>query len=107
MKEIKTLLGRRIRYLRARKGMTQEELGDKANVKYKYLGAIERGERNPSTDNLAKIAKALGVQLHDLFVLEHEIEDIQALRKRIDDLLKDASKKEFKTIYRVIVAILK
>jgi len=53
------------------------------------------------------IAKVLGVQLHELFMLEHEIEDIQALRKKIDDLLKDASKKEFKTIYRVIEAILK
>jgi transcriptional regulator with XRE-family HTH domain len=74
---------------------------------YKYLGAIERGKRNLSTDNLAKIAKVLGVQPHELFMLEHEIEDIQVLRKRIDDLLKDASKKEFKTIYRVIEAILK
>jgi transcriptional regulator with XRE-family HTH domain len=71
------------------------------------LGAVERGERNPSTDNLARIAKALGVQLHDFFVFEHEIEDTQLLKKRIDDLLKNASKIEFKTIYRVIEAILK
>jgi len=107
MEDTKALLGRRIRYLRNRRGFTQEQLGEKANVNYKYLGAIERGERNPSTDNLAKIAKALGVQLHELFALEHEIEDTQVLKKRIDDLLKDASKKEFKTIYRVIEAILK
>jgi transcriptional regulator with XRE-family HTH domain len=71
------------------------------------LGAIERGERNPSIDNLAKIAKALGIQLHELFVFEHEIEDTQVLKKRIDDLLKNASKKEFKTIYRMVEAILK
>jgi transcriptional regulator with XRE-family HTH domain len=107
MEDIKALLGRRIRYLRNRRGMTQEELGDKANVNYKYLGAVERGERNPSTDNLARIAKALGLQLHDFFVFEHEIEDTQLLKKRIDDLLKNASKIEFKTIYRVIEAILK
>jgi transcriptional regulator with XRE-family HTH domain len=107
MEDIKTLLGRRIRHLRNRRGITQEELGDKADVNYKYLGAIERGERNPSIDNLAKIAKALGIQLHELFVFEHEIEDTQVLKKRIDDLLKNASKKEFKTIYGMVEAILK
>jgi transcriptional regulator with XRE-family HTH domain len=107
MEDIKTLLGRRIRYLRNRRGFTQEQLGEKANVNYKYLGAIERGERNPSIDNLARVAKALGVRLHDIFIFEQEIEDTQLLKKRIDDLLKNASKIEFKTIYRVIEAILK
>ena len=43
--------------------MTQEQLGEKAGVDYKYLGGIERGERNPSAENLAKIAKALGVKI--------------------------------------------
>lgn len=85
--------------------MTQEQLGDKAGVNYKYLGAIERGEKNPATDNLAKIAGALNVKLHELLIFEHEIEDIQLLKKKIDDLLKNASIKELKTIYRVIEAI--
>jgi transcriptional regulator with XRE-family HTH domain len=107
MEDIKILLGRRLRYLRNRQGLTQEQLGEKANIDYKYLGGIERGERNPSTDNLSKIAKALGVNLHELFIFEHETEDTRELKKRIDELLKEASKKEFKTIYRVIEAILK
>jgi len=105
--DIKVLLGRRIRQLRKLLLMTQEQLGEKADVDYKYLGGIERGERNPSTENLAKIAKALGVKVHELFVFEHEIEDTRELKKKIDELLKDASKKEYKTIYRVIEAILK
>jgi transcriptional regulator with XRE-family HTH domain len=71
------------------------------------LGGIERGERNPSTQNLAKIATALGVNLKELFVFEHEIEDTRELKKKIDELLKEASKKEYKTICQVIEAILK
>lgn len=106
MKEVRKLLGQRIRDLRNLRGLTQEQLGERADVNYKYLGAIERGEKNPSTDNLAKIAEALDIKLHELFILEHEIEDIRLLKKRIDDLLKDASKKEFKMIYRIIKAIL-
>jgi transcriptional regulator with XRE-family HTH domain len=107
MEDIKILLGRRLRYLRNRQGLTQEKLGEKADIDYKYLGGIERGERNPSTQNLAKIAAALGVNLKELFVFEHEIEDTRELKKKIDELLKEASKKEYKTIYRVIEAILR
>ncbi len=76
-------------------------------MNYKYLGAIERGEKNPSIDNLSKIADALKVEIHELFIFEHETEDTKELKKKIDEMLKDASKKEYGTIYRVIKAILK
>lgn len=107
MKAIRKLLGQRIRYLRNLRSMTQEQLGEKADVNYKYLGAIERGEKNPSTDNLAKIASALNVKLNELFIFEHEINDIQLLKKKINNLLKDANRNESKIIYRIIKAILR
>ena len=87
--------------------MTQEQLGHKADMNYKYLGAIERGEKNPAVDNLSKIAVALDIKMHELFTFEHEIEDIQLLKRNVDDLLKGVSMKEFRIIYRVINAILK
>jgi transcriptional regulator with XRE-family HTH domain len=107
MENARSLLGKRVRALRQSKNMTQQELGDEAEMNYKYLGAIERGERNPSIDNLAKIATALKVNLHELFIFEHETEDMKELRRKIDEMLNDASKKEFGTIYRMIKAILK
>ena len=57
------LLGKRIRELRKKKGLTQEELGARAGISYKYLGSIERGLENPSFRHLTKIARALGVEL--------------------------------------------
>jgi len=87
--------------------MTQEQLGEQADVDYKYLGGIERGERNPSTENLSKIAKALGVRLHEIFIFEHEIDDPHDLKKRIIELLKNASKKDLQTIYRIVETIVK
>jgi len=63
------LLGRRIRVIRKAKDWTQEKLGAKADVSYKFIGEIERGQQNPSFDTLVKIADALEIELFDLFSL--------------------------------------
>ncbi len=60
-------LGNKIRSLRKKQGVSQEELGFKAGVHRTYIGAIERAEQNVSIDNIHKIAKALKVPVEDLF----------------------------------------
>lgn len=67
MDDIVIILGKRIRHLRLRTGLSQEKLADKAGMDRTYYAGIERGERNPSVKNLAKIAVALGVPLSALF----------------------------------------
>jgi transcriptional regulator with XRE-family HTH domain len=59
-------IGRRTRQIRIEKGLTQEKLALDAGLNRAYIGYIERGERNPSTETLAKIAKVLKVPLKDL-----------------------------------------
>lgn len=56
-------IAEKIRRIRKEKGMSQEELALKAGLNRAYVGYIERGERNPSINTLAKIAKALKVKL--------------------------------------------
>jgi transcriptional regulator with XRE-family HTH domain len=60
-------LGKRIRALRDKKGWSQERLADEAGIDRSYMSGIERGVRNMSVLNLAKIAKALGVSPASLF----------------------------------------
>jgi len=60
-------IGVKIREIREDKGYTQEELAHKANLNRAYIGYIERGERNASTETISKIAKALKVPVHKLF----------------------------------------
>lgn len=59
-------LGKKIRELRKKMGISQEELGFRANLHRTYIGSIERGEQNISIDNIHKIAKALKVSPKDL-----------------------------------------
>jgi transcriptional regulator with XRE-family HTH domain len=62
------LFGKRARLLRKLRRWTQEELAVKAKMDMRQLGAIERGERNVTLDNVAKIAEGLGVEIHQLFL---------------------------------------
>ncbi len=66
-KSILNLFGERIRELRKAKGISQEELADKASLHRTYIGMIERGEKNISIINIEKIAKSLDIQLNTLF----------------------------------------
>ncbi|WP_239616290.1 helix-turn-helix domain-containing protein [Cohnella mopanensis] len=68
------LVGQRIRTLRKEREMSQELLGEKGGFHYSYIGQIERGEKNISLLNLAKIASALDVSLSQLFTYVDEEE---------------------------------
>ena len=46
---------------RNNKGMTQQEVAEKAGLHLTYLGHLEAGKYHPSTFVLWKIAKVLGV----------------------------------------------
>lgn len=60
LKSLKSF-GGKIRSLRKEKGISQETLADAAGIERSYMGAIERGERNPSLDKIISISKALNV----------------------------------------------
>lgn len=59
--------GKRIRQLRDECGISQERLGELATVHRTYVGMIERGEKNITLSNIEKFAKALKVEIKDLF----------------------------------------
>ena len=61
-------LGRRIIELRQAKGLSQETLANLADIPLSQVGRIERGEINSSISTSNAIAKALGLQLYELFI---------------------------------------
>ncbi len=59
--------GKRIQYLRKKKGWSQEEFAFECDINKNYLSDVERGRRNPTLKVLEKIAKGLGITLEELF----------------------------------------
>ncbi|MEZ0254117.1 MAG: helix-turn-helix domain-containing protein [Chthoniobacter sp.] len=60
-------LGKRLRFFREQRQLTQESLAERADLDPTYISGIERGVRNPSVLSLAPIAKALDVSLSEVF----------------------------------------
>jgi XRE family transcriptional regulator, aerobic/anaerobic benzoate catabolism transcriptional regulator len=60
-------LGKRIRQLRSRRGMTRKILAKEADVSERHLAQLETGEGNVSIVLLRRIAAAVGVSLEELF----------------------------------------
>jgi len=54
--------GRAIETLRASKNLTREEVSRLAGISYSYLSEIERGLKRPSSDIVARIARAFGMK---------------------------------------------
>ncbi|OHD19336.1 MAG: transcriptional regulator [Spirochaetes bacterium GWD1_27_9] len=59
--------GNKIKHFRKIKNISQEELAELSDLHRTYIGGIERGERNVSLINIEKLAKALNIQIKDLF----------------------------------------
>jgi len=67
--ELQVAFGKIVRVKRLEKELSQEELADLADLHFTYVSSVERGERNISIENIAKLAKGLGCQLKDLMPL--------------------------------------
>jgi len=61
------IISENIKRLRAKLGITQDDLTKKADIRYTTLMKVESGTVNqPSVQTMAKIAKALGVSIEEL-----------------------------------------
>ncbi len=64
---ITVLLGKRIAALRRANSLTQEQLAAESQYSIEFISLIERGVNAPSVVGLERIAKALHVNIKDLF----------------------------------------
>lgn len=56
-------LGYLVRQYRTELGISQEELGLRANLDRTYISGVERGVRNPSLTALVSLAGGLGISV--------------------------------------------
>lgn len=81
---LKILLGKRIKELRNKKGLTQEKLAEMVDIGERNLSKIECGANFVTAETLSKILSALDVVARELFDYEHH-KNKEALKKELID----------------------
>ncbi|MEH2329857.1 substrate-binding domain-containing protein [Nostoc sp.] len=68
-----------LKSIRTRLGMSQQDLANIANVTRQTISGVESGQYAPSVAITLRLAKALGCQVEDLFWLERDLAEIEAV----------------------------
>jgi transcriptional regulator with XRE-family HTH domain len=103
--EAKALVGRRIRSLRKVRGLSQEQLAERAEMGSKYLSRIETGQENPTLDIFLRLSHGLAVDPYELLQFEHEGERSRQLRKKLERLIGEVKEENLARIVRVLEAL--
>ena len=67
-------LGNKILELRKKKGLSQEELGEKVNVTRQTISNWELGETSPNPEQLKLLSKELNISIDEL--LDNDITNV-------------------------------
>lgn len=84
----------RIKQLRCERGLTQDQLAERAGISRNYLSQIETGARTPNLTRLQQIARALNTDFMDLLV--NPDQDLRSLR--LMSALDGASSHEWEAV---------
>lgn len=98
-------LGKRIRSERQARGLTQEQLAEKANLSTTYIGFVERGERTMTLNTLTTIANELHVSV-DYLLQDIVPLDNSARTNRLKQLWSSATPAQQEMILNLIQAVL-
>jgi len=105
MNELTKALGTKIKYLRKRNNLSQEQLAELCNLHPTYIGQLERGEKNASIGSIYKISKSLNISLSDLFLNIDNVEETNFISKEIYSVSITQSEEQQKRILNVIKAM--
>ncbi len=95
--DIKKLLGRRIKELRTKKGLTQEKLAELVGIGERNLSKIECGNNFVTSETLTNILNALEVEPDELFHFQH-LRNIEELKNELIDAITN-EKVDIKLLY--------
>ncbi len=95
-----TVIGKRIRSLRLKNNMTQEELADEINISVAYISRIERGTVHINLKRLTQIAEILKVSPGYLLVGSNT-KSKDYLREDFGEILKKCTPEQQKLIYQI------
>lgn len=90
LEKIRIILPSRIRTFRNSIGWTQERLAEEVNIHPTYISRIESGKKFPTLYIVCRIADALAVNAHELFMDEAKVASLDYKRKKLISIVSES-----------------
>lgn len=87
MSSIAGKIGGIIKMIRAKRGLTQGQVAERAEISVAYLSLIERNARTPNLDVLENIAAGVDVPLNIMLLLASDISELERVDKEVAERL--------------------
>lgn len=100
----KKKLGLKIKELRKRKGLTQEQLAELIDMEQNSISVIESGRNFPTLGTLEKIAQILDVNLSDFFNYDY-IDDIETIKASTKDIIRKMDDNQIRQLFKYVKSI--
>ena len=107
---IKLELGQKIRRMRLKRSMTQEELAEKIDISQRTLSGIETGENFVTAETFDRLVSALNTTPEKLFETEHYKETpllIREINNILSELNETNARREIEILYNLSKTLIK
>lgn len=101
----KKKLGLRIKELRKRKGLTQEQVAELIEMEQNTISVIESGRNFPTLVTLEKIAKILDVELSDFFNYDY-LDDIETVKNYTQKKFNNMNESQIRQLFNYVKNII-
>lgn len=99
-------VGKKIRFYRKARNLTQEQLAEFIPIDQSHLVRIERGTVNITLETIEKISKALNIQPNQLFETDRSNKDVNREDlEKIQILLFDKSSEDIRRVNSILKEI--
>ena len=98
------LLGKRVAELRNKRGLTQDKLAELTNYSTNHIAKLESARTNPSFDLIVAIAKALQIEIKELFSYEEQ-KSSEYIKKEFQKIIDNSDIETLKILYKFYGAL--
>lgn len=104
-KDFRKLIGKRVRYYRTLRNLTQEQLAEFMNFNTKSISLLENGHNYIALNKVPKLCEALEIKPYQLFIFDKRNTKSEAIDNDIQDILNTFDNKKLKIAYNIIYAL--
>jgi len=102
---VKKQLGAKIKRLRSKYDLTQEQLAEKIQVATRTLCGIENGENFVKAETIERLCNVLNITLSELFACDHLKPQEDLINEIIIDLKQFKNREKIETIYKFVKSL--